>query len=218
MATHLSELRLTALELWVEAEMTLGHAVLHTLEPLVAEHPLREHLTALRMLALYRSGRQADSLSAYYQLRNVLDLELGIRPSPEVEALHQRVLRQDPELSIPSAVLPPSTEHAASLRGVDLSPVSAPSVGVVDASGLRAGVVQLDGAPAALLATASALWTVVGDADALIRIDPLERRITQTVVGLGHLPQAVAAVGEDLWVVSFGDRVVTRVDIRTARP
>lgn len=215
---RLSELRLAAVELWVEAEMALGHGVIDTLEPLVAEHPLREHLTALRILALYRAGRQADALTAYQGLRSVLDLELGIRPSPEVETLHQQVLRQDPSLSIPSAALSSSTEHAASLREADPSPLSAPSVGAVDASGLRARAVQLDSAPAALLATAEALWAVLGDADALIRIDPVGRRITQTVIGVGHLPQAVAAVGEDLWVVAFGDRVVTRVDIRTAKP
>ncbi len=217
-AARLSELRLTAVELWVEAEMALGHGVLDTLEPLVAQHPLREHLTALRMLALYRAGRQADALTAYHQLRHVLDLELGIRPSPEVEALHERVLRQDPALSIQSAVVVPLIERAAPVREAAPSPLSVPSVGVVDASGLRARAVQLDSAPAALLASAGALWAVAGDADALIRIDRVGRRITQTVIGVGHLPQAVATVGEDLWVVAFGERVVTRVDIRTARP
>ena len=112
MAARLSELRLLAVELWVEAEMALGHGVLDTLEPLVATHPLREHLTALRMLALYRTGRQADALASYHRLRGVLDLELGIRPSLEVETLHQRVLQQYPRLSIP----PPSKERTASLR------------------------------------------------------------------------------------------------------
>ena len=104
------------------------------------------------------------------------------------------------------------------MREAEPSPLPALSVGRVDAHGLRGRAVQLDSAPSALLGTAQALWAVVGDADALIRIDRVGRRVTQTVTGVGHMPQAIAAVGEDLWVVAFGERVVTRVDIRTAQP
>ena len=57
-ATRLEELRAAATELWVEAEMALGHDVLGTLDDLVARYPLREHLAAMRMLALYRAGRR----------------------------------------------------------------------------------------------------------------------------------------------------------------
>ena len=89
-----------ATELWVEAEMALGHDVLGTLDDLVARYPLREHLAAMRMLALYRAGRQADALTAYRTLRQTLDDELGIQPSAEVESLHQRVLQQDPSLDL----------------------------------------------------------------------------------------------------------------------
>ena len=77
-ASRLEELRGAATELWVEAEMALGHTVVATLDDLVARYPLREHLAALRMLALYRAGRQADALTAYRELRQTLDDELGI--------------------------------------------------------------------------------------------------------------------------------------------
>ena len=99
-ATRLEELRGAATELWAEAEMALGHDVLSTLDNLVTRYPLREHLAAVRMLALYRAGRQADALTAYRELRQTLDDELGIQPSAEVESLHRRVLQQDPSLDL----------------------------------------------------------------------------------------------------------------------
>ena len=83
----------------MEAELALGREdVLGPLDDLVARYPLREHLAALRMQALYRAGRQAEALAAYRGLRQTLDQELGIKPSAEVEAMHRRVLRQDPAL------------------------------------------------------------------------------------------------------------------------
>src|SRR5215207_3261686 len=79
---RLEESRAAATELWVDAEMALGHHdVLGVLDDLVGRYPLREHLAAMRMLALYRAGRQADALSAYRMLRHTLDEELGIQPS-----------------------------------------------------------------------------------------------------------------------------------------
>lgn len=106
-ATRLDETRLVATELWVEAELALGHTgVLTTLDVLVARHPLREHLAALRMLALYRAGRQAEALAAYRRLRHILNEELGIQPSAEVEIMHQRMLRQDPSLDAAAAAAP----------------------------------------------------------------------------------------------------------------
>jgi len=229
-AARLTELRLVAWELWVKAGLALGDpGVLEALEPLVVQNPLREHLTALLMLTLYRAGPQADASAAYRRLRDALDTELGIRPSPEVETLHQQVLRQDASLTSPwpaadlrsdprrptGAVS--STTSAAPSRRAEPTSLPALSVGPVDGQGLRGRAVGLAGAPSALVGAANALWALEGDADALIRIDPIERRITQTVHGVGHLPQAIALVGEELWVVAFGQRVVTRVDIRTAQ-
>ena len=72
------------------------------LSALVTEHPLRERLWRQLMLALYRSGRQADALAAYRRLRSSLVEELGIDPSPELQRLEGRILRQDPTLDGPS--------------------------------------------------------------------------------------------------------------------
>ncbi|MBA2575261.1 MAG: AfsR/SARP family transcriptional regulator [Euzebyaceae bacterium] len=95
-AARLEEARLTAVEGRVEAGLALGQhaALVGELEALVAEHPLREALRAKLMLAMYRSGRQADALAAYQQLRRILDRELGLEPSPELHRLEEAILLQ----------------------------------------------------------------------------------------------------------------------------
>lgn len=94
---RLEELRLSAVEGRVEAELALGlHAELvGELELLVGEHPLRERLWRQLMLALYRCDRQADALEAYARVRKLLTTELGLEPSEELRRLQQAVLRQD---------------------------------------------------------------------------------------------------------------------------
>jgi YVTN family beta-propeller protein len=95
-AARLEEMRQTARGLRIEAELALGlHAdALPEIDGLVAEHPLWEQLQALRITALYRSGRQSDALAAYRELRNRLGEELGIEPSSPLQQLHQAVLTQ----------------------------------------------------------------------------------------------------------------------------
>jgi DNA-binding SARP family transcriptional activator len=100
--TRLSELRLSALELRIDADMRSGRhrEVVAELDALTVEHPFRENLRALHMLALYRSGRQAEALRAFGRTREVLVEGLGIDPSPELQALEQRILEQDRGLLI----------------------------------------------------------------------------------------------------------------------
>jgi predicted ATPase/DNA-binding SARP family transcriptional activator len=94
-AARLEELRLAAVEGRVEADIGLGrHAeVTGELESLIAEHPLRERLWRLLVLALYRDERQADALAAYRRARAVLTEELGLEPGEDLRALEQAVLR-----------------------------------------------------------------------------------------------------------------------------
>jgi DNA-binding SARP family transcriptional activator len=100
-AARLDELRLAAIERRVEADLDCGRATeaAAELEVLTAEHPLRERLRALRMLALYRAGRQAEALEAYRDARRVLVEELGIEPGEDLQALESAILRQDPSLA-----------------------------------------------------------------------------------------------------------------------
>jgi DNA-binding SARP family transcriptional activator len=98
--TRLTEQRFAAVEDRIGAELDAGSArdVVGELEALLAEDPLREGLWGLLMVALYRSGRQADALAAFERARRLLADELGIDPSAELRSLHERVLHQDPRL------------------------------------------------------------------------------------------------------------------------
>jgi DNA-binding SARP family transcriptional activator len=97
---RLEDARLAALEERIEADLALGrHArLIPELEELVAREPLRERPRAQLMLALYRSGRQADALELYRRTRETLSEELGIEPSLELQELERRMLQHDPTL------------------------------------------------------------------------------------------------------------------------
>jgi predicted ATPase/DNA-binding SARP family transcriptional activator len=101
---RLEEARITALEQRIDADLALGrHAELAAeLEGLIAEHPFRERLRAQLMLALYRSGRQADALVAYQDTREALVEHLGIEPGEELRGLERAILRQDASLAAPA--------------------------------------------------------------------------------------------------------------------
>jgi DNA-binding SARP family transcriptional activator/ABC-type transport system substrate-binding protein len=101
---RLDELRLFATEHRIEAELTLGRhaALVPELESLVAEHPLRERLRGQLMLALYRSGRQAEALEAYRSGRTLLVNELALDPGPRLKELEQAILQQHASLELHS--------------------------------------------------------------------------------------------------------------------
>jgi DNA-binding SARP family transcriptional activator/ABC-type branched-subunit amino acid transport system substrate-binding protein/DNA-binding beta-propeller fold protein YncE len=103
---RLEELRLAALERRIEADLALGRhrEVVGELKELLSAHPLREGFGAQLMLALYRSGRQAEALEVYRDARRALVEELGIDPSPALQELEQAILRQE---------LPPPPERQA---------------------------------------------------------------------------------------------------------
>jgi hypothetical protein len=126
-ADRLTELRLAAQEDRLEANLQLGRhrELVAELEGLVRDQPLRERLWAQLLLALYRSGRQADALLAYQRARSVLVEELGIDPGAELRRLHAAILAQDPGLDLlAAAVLGPSRELPEALQ-----PVGPPFVG-----------------------------------------------------------------------------------------
>ncbi|GAB2785777.1 AfsR/SARP family transcriptional regulator [Streptomyces daliensis] len=118
--SRLVEERLTTLETCLEVDVQLGrhNEVIATLTALTGEHPLRERLCQLLMLALYRSGRQAEALAAYRRTRGTLVAELGIEPGTSLRELHDRILAADASLE-PSAPekesyrLAPATRQAA---------------------------------------------------------------------------------------------------------
>src|SRR5262245_18400122 len=99
---RLEEMRLLALERLADIDLELGrHAELvGPLEAELVDHPFQERLRAQLMLALYRSGRQADALAAHRAGRAAMVEQLGIEPYPAMQELEQAILRQDPALDL----------------------------------------------------------------------------------------------------------------------
>jgi DNA-binding SARP family transcriptional activator/ABC-type sugar transport system substrate-binding protein len=116
---QLDELRLSALMDRIDCDLALGRheQALGELGVLVGEHPLRERLRAQQMLALYRSGRQAEALEAYTEARGTLVDDLGIEPSEALQRLQQAILRHDPALEAPTGT--------AAINGAALAPAPA---------------------------------------------------------------------------------------------
>src|SRR5262249_2598074 len=119
------------------------------LEALVAEHPFRERLRELLMLAYYRSGRQAEALELYRETCVLLRDELGLEPSPALRALEQAILRHDP--AVQPRELPSPTEKAApasALRRKRRRWPAAVAVAVVAAAAVVLGLVLTGGSSA----------------------------------------------------------------------
>ena len=138
-SAHLAEVRLEAFESLFDAELELGRHGEATaeLKALVAAHPLRERLRGQLMLALYRSGRQAEALEAYREGRLILDRELGLEPDVELRRLEQAILAQDPALG---RVEKPRPQRSRTVRRRRLAVVV---VAVAAACALAAGVFAL---------------------------------------------------------------------------
>ena len=145
---RLEDLRLACREERIDADLAAGrHAdVVGELEALVAEHPLRERLRGQLMLALYRSGRQAEALESYAAARRALVDEMGIEPSRVLRELHQAILNQDSALELAGA----STGDAESSRGAFVgreAELAELVVGLDDAFAGRGRVFLLVGEP-----------------------------------------------------------------------
>ncbi|MFC4019679.1 BTAD domain-containing putative transcriptional regulator [Micromonospora sp. GCM10011542] len=143
---RLVELRAVALETRAELTLDLGRhrEMIGELVELVAEFPVRERLRHQLMLALYRSGRQAEALAAYREFGDLLREEYGIEPGEALRELHRRILRSDPTLAAtpPNAPEPPRTVTAGA--------PAMPATGSADqaAAAIRAGRTAAPAVPA----------------------------------------------------------------------
>ncbi len=171
-AAHLGELRLAALQDRIEADLALGRhaALLPELEELVRREPYRERLRRQLILALHRSGRQADALEAYTAARRVLVDELGTEPGRELQELHRSVLRQDPALEVPAgpALAPVARMRAEERRTVtvlaaDVLPDASPE----DPEARRAALRERSGAAERALESHGAAVQVLGSGGVL---------------------------------------------------
>src|SRR5215213_8650248 len=146
---RLQELRLTALEERIDADLLTGrHAeIAGELEALVKQHPLRERLRGQFMLALYRSERQAEALASYRSARVALIGELGIEPGRGLRELHQAILEQAPELEPAARTTPPAADAPSRTfvgRDSELAELDA---GLADALAGRGRLFLLAGEP-----------------------------------------------------------------------
>jgi DNA-binding SARP family transcriptional activator len=133
---HLEEKRLTCVEELMGVRLLQGRhtEVLAQLRPLVAAHPLHERLWALQMTALYRDGRGAEALDAYRTLRGHLVDQLGVEPSSEVQALHQRILERCPSLDPRARSRAPLRESATATATPQQLPIDMGGFGHPDLS------------------------------------------------------------------------------------
>lgn len=206
-AAQLEQLRLAALEERIDADLALGrHASLvPELDALVAEHPYRERLRAQLMLALYRSGRQADALDSYRSGRRVLQEDLGLEPGKELRELEAAILQQDEALSLGRR---PVSGDSWSARVGGARGTLAIIVVVI-------GLVALALGTAALLSRGEASLTVPPNSIGVI--DPKTNRVVAVVHAGGIRPGPVAVGAGSLWVGNIEDKTLTRIDLATRR-
>ncbi len=212
--TRLEELRLSAIESRIEADLALGRqdALVAELETLVAAHPYRESLRAQLMLALYRSGRQAEALETYRSARRTFSEQLGIEPGPRLQQLEGAILRHDPSLEAP-APEPPSRGDGELSKQSRLRFLTRRRV---------ASVVALVLVVAAVVAAASrnssrhpqSPLKLAGDSVAVIDPD------TNAILGeipVGGRPTGPAVGEGSVWVGNRDDNTLLRINPRSRK-
>lgn len=188
---RLEELHLAAFESRVDADLELGRHLdlVGELQSQLLEHPLRERLRGQLMLALYRSGRQAEALEAYREGRRVFVEELGIEPGPALQELESAILRQDPELGGQEAAASASPPARAIL-------VAADSAETLDALLVVAEPLAAHSAREVIL------LVLVREADSLADANRIARERMDALAAQGRAVRAAAFIsttpGEDI--------------------
>jgi DNA-binding SARP family transcriptional activator/streptogramin lyase len=238
---RLEELRLGALADRIDADLELGrHAELvGELRSLVREHPLRERFRAQLMLALYRSGRQAEALDVYQQGRSLLAAELGIEPGEPLKRLERSILQQDETIAPPAAAPRPRASPrprrwsrrlvlaalgvaalaAAAVLSVVFTrtaasavPVRANSIAVIDTGSNRVvRDIPIDGNPVAIAAGPAGVYVASEREGIVWRIDPRTRRVVRKR-GVPYDVHDIAVGFGSVWLADGADGTVTRID------
>jgi YVTN family beta-propeller protein len=204
-AIRLEELRLNALEDRIDSDLALGrHAdVIGELEALAAEHPLRERLHGQLMIALYRSGRQAEALEAYQATRRRMVEELGLEPGPALRQLESAILRQDASLDLPGPAV--AAGAVQQLSGKRRS-------GLLGPKRLAAAAVALAVMVALLVAvTTRAPTQIAAGPNTVGVIDGGQARLSAVVTAIGR-PNGIAYGAGAVWVTDNADNMLLRID------
>ena len=221
---RLEELRWAATEQRIDADLACGRheELIGELRGLIAEHPHRERLRAQLMLALYRSGRQADALTAYRSAQRELSEGLGLEPGEELRELEQAILRHDSALELTrhaATPIPPATAEPTREANNRAAVTRAPRRVSPRRLALAAGLLILAAAVAAAVVRlteggepAEALAEV--EADSVAVVDPRSNRVVGQVSIPGQ-PSLVAADARSVWVASDPSRTIARIDART---
>lgn len=236
---RLEERRLMAIEERLAADLARGraHELVPELEAQSREHPLRERLLGQLMLALYRSGRQAEALAVLQAARHRLADELGLEPGPQLRELERHILEHDPELDQPRV----GFENARRLRlrpltvGLAAAAVAASAVvgiilGIrdttasdvaagppnelveVDATSSRVvGGVRFDGVPGAIAVDRGSLWVADPDSSVVSRVSVATGAVVDRIPVPGQ-PGDVAVAGGSVWVANTVGGALSRID------
>jgi DNA-binding SARP family transcriptional activator len=213
---RLEELRLSAFDRRIDADLELGlHAQLvPELEGLVREDPLRERRRAQLMLALYRSGRQADALAVYRQGQRLLQEELGLEPGVDLRRLERAILAHDPSLESPvvAGTKRPSVAQRRRASSRTEAPVPPDSVAVIDPQRFRVvGHVRVGRRPVAVVIGHGSVWVANTDDGTVSRIHPDRREVIRTI-GIGAPAIDLAVATDAVWVANGSDGTVSRID------
>jgi YVTN family beta-propeller protein len=207
---RLEELRLAAVELRIDADLGAGrHAeVVAELDRLTAQHPYRERLHGLGMLALYRCGRQSDALAAYRRTHTRLVDDLGIEPGRELRDLHDAILRQDPALGAPVPPDKPASREPAAAAG-------AASRRHGRAIAVLAGLALAGGVATVVLVLGDATKRATGATvppNSVAVIDTHDGHVV-AMIPVGLRPGPIVIRRGVAWVADLDDRLVTRIDV-----
>jgi DNA-binding SARP family transcriptional activator len=213
---RLEEARLSVLEQRVDADLRLGGGseLVPELERLVLEHPLRERLRGQLMLALYRAGRQADALEVYRHGRRLLDEELGLEPSDELQRLERAILNHDPSLESPvvAGVKRPAAAQRRRASSRAQPAVPPDSVAVIDPQRSRVvGHVLVGRRPVAVAIGHGSVWVANADDGTVSRIHPDRREVIRTI-GIGAPAIDLAVTADAVWVANGSHGTVSRID------
>ena len=209
---RLEQLGCATTEQRAEAELALGRheQLVPELQALVTGYPLRERLRGQLMLALYRSGRQAEALTVYQEGRVLLREELGVDPGPQLQELERAVLQQDPALAAPSAHTP-SGPTAAQADPITPARATKARRRWVAVTGVAVAAILLAAVGLSLRHDAPRRASVSVEGNAVVTVDTASR-LSSAPTTLRARPAGAAYGAGSVWITTPDAAAVLRVD------